>query len=154
MGRQLPVSPKASSEIVSRVMIANKASNTKPELALRRYLREKGFRGYRINWKKAPGRPDVCYPGRKIAIFVHGCFWHRCPKCNYNLPKSNTEFWRKKFELNIARDLAKKEILEAMGWKVLILWECDIKKGMLSEVSDFISSVANIKPTCSTVKLE
>jgi len=135
MVRQLPPSPKAESPTTTKVMKANKAKDTKPELALRKYLRESGFGGYRLNWKKAPGRPDICYPGKKIAIFVHGCFWHRCPKCTKTSPKTNAEFWNKKFELNIARDIRKREALEALGWKVLEFWECDIKKDISHEVS-------------------
>ena len=67
-------------------MRANRARNTGPELRLRKALREAGLGGYRLNWKKAPGRPDIAYPGRKVAIFVHGCYWHHCPRCYPNLP--------------------------------------------------------------------
>lgn len=139
MVRQLPISPKASSKIVSKVMVANKARDTKPELKLRKFLRDNGFRGYRVNWGEAHGRPDVCYPGKKLAIFVHGCFWHRCQKCTKNLPKSNSEFWKKKFELNVLRDSTKKKQLELQGWRVLELWECDIKKENFSTVLSFFS---------------
>jgi DNA mismatch endonuclease (patch repair protein) len=141
MVRQLPISPKASSRAVSRVMAANKAKNTKPELELRKFLLNNGFRGYRINWKKAHGRPDVCYPGKKLAIFVHGCFWHRCPKCTKGLPKSNSEFWKRKFELNVLRDSAKKTLLELQGWKVLELWECEISNGNFSRVIRFLATI-------------
>ena len=139
MARQLPVSPQASSLGVSKVMKANKAKDTKPELALRKFLCENGFRGYRLNWKKAIGRPDVCYPSRKLAIFVHGCFWHRCPICTSKLPKTNTDFWKKKFELNVSRDTAKKKSLEALGWKVLELWECEIKRKDFSRVLQLLA---------------
>lgn len=139
MVRQLPPSPRASSANTSKAMRANKAKDTKPELALRKALRESGYRGYRLNWKKVPGRPDISYPGKKLAIFVHGCFWHRCPKCTLGLPKSNIEFWKKKFVLNSARDIAKKHALEALGWKVWVVWECDIKKRNLASVFDFLA---------------
>ena len=86
-GLQLP-NPPPSSPAVRNVMRANRAKNTGPELRLRRALREAGLGGYRLNWKKAPGRPDIAYPGRKLAIFVHGCYWHHCPRCYPNLPKS------------------------------------------------------------------
>jgi DNA mismatch endonuclease (patch repair protein) len=141
MARQLPISPQASSSKVSNVMMANKARDTKPELQLRNFLWANGFRGYRVNWKKAPGRPDVCYPGKKIALFVHGCFWHRCPKCTRHLPKSNTDFWKRKFELNVSRDVAKRQLLEEQGWSVLELWECELKTGDLSIVREFLSKV-------------
>jgi DNA mismatch endonuclease (patch repair protein) len=108
-------------------MRANRGKDTGPELELRRLLREAGFPGYRLHWKKAPGHPDIAYPGRKVAIFVHGCFWHRCPKCNPPLPKANQEYWSKKFALNQERDRRKIEALEAAGWRVVVVWECEIK---------------------------
>jgi DNA mismatch endonuclease (patch repair protein) len=109
-------------------MQGNKAKDTKPELAVRRMLRDAGFPGYRLQWKKAPGRPDIAYPGRKIAIFVNGCFWHRCPKCNPSTPKTNAEYWNEKFKQNVERDQRKVEELEALGWKVFVIWECELKK--------------------------
>lgn len=84
--------PIPDSEITSRVMSSNKGKNTKPEILMRDALRQIGIPGYRLHWKKAPGRPDIAYPGKKIAIFVHGCYWHRCPHCDLPLPKTNTEF--------------------------------------------------------------
>jgi len=120
-------SPIPLSEDTSKVMSANKAKNTKPEIALRKALWNSGVRGYRLNWKKAPGRPDISFPGRKIAIFINGCYWHRCPTCDLPLPKSNTEFWKEKFDNNIARDKKKNKELLDLGWNVLVFWECDIK---------------------------
>lgn len=111
------------------VMQANKSKDTKPELLVRRGLREAGLPGYRLHWKKCPGRPDVCYPGRKVAIFVNGCFWHRCPHCNLPTPKSNVEFWTAKFERNHARDERNVEALVGDGWTVLVVWECALKRG-------------------------
>ena len=87
-------------------MQGNKRANTKPELLVRQRLREAGLTGYRLQWKKAPGRPDIAFPGRKIAIFVNGCFWHRCPHCNPSMPKRNTDFWIAKFKRNVERDQA------------------------------------------------
>jgi DNA mismatch endonuclease (patch repair protein) len=109
---------------VRKVMQANRAKNTAPEVRLRRVLREAGFGGYRLNWSRAPGRPDIAYPGRRVAIFVHGCFWHHCPNCYPNLPKSNQEFWARKFELNTERDRRKRRDLESAGWVVIESWEC------------------------------
>lgn len=117
--------PIPSSEATSRVMSANKAKNTKPEVILQKALFRKKP-GYRLHWKKAPGRPDICYPGRKVAIFVNGCFWHRCPHCNLPMPKSNAEFWKQKFKNNIERDKRKLEELEILGWRVVFIWECQI----------------------------
>ena len=99
-------------------MRANRARDTGPERRLRQALREARLGGYRLNWRKAPGRPDIAYPGRKVAIFVHGCYWHHCPRCYPNLPKSNPEFWARKFELNRERDARKRRDLEAIGWVV------------------------------------
>ena len=111
------------------VMQANKGKNTKPELVVRSHLREAGFPGYRLHWKKCPGKPDVCYPGRKIAIFVNGCFWHRCPHCNLPMPKTNVEFWQQKFRRNRERDEANVARLLEAGWSVLVVWECALKRG-------------------------
>lgn len=109
------------------VMQANKSEDTKPELLVRAGLREAGLPGYRLHWRKAPGRPDVCYPGRKVAIFVNGCFWHRCPHCALPMPKTNVEFWRAKFERNRARDERNTRLLVASGWEVLVVWECRLR---------------------------
>lgn len=109
-------------------MQANKSKNTKPELFVRQALREAGLPGYRLHWKKAVGKPDICYPGRKVAIFVNGCFWHRCPHCHLALPKSNVDFWRAKFERNRARDRRDNALLAQDGWTVVIVWECRLKK--------------------------
>ncbi|MCL2605714.1 MAG: very short patch repair endonuclease [Coriobacteriia bacterium] len=111
----------------NKSMQGNKRRDTNPELKMRKLLREAGYPGYRLQWKKVPGRPDIAYPGRKIAIFVNGCFWHRCPKCDLPLPKSNQEFWKAKFKRNIERDNRKINELEALGWKVFIIWECELK---------------------------
>ena len=110
-------SPTPKSETVSRVMSANRAKNTSPELLLRQLLYHSGHRGYRLHrtirfpsWigGVAEGRggrsvrPDIAFTSRKVTIFVMGCFWHRCPKCNYKLPKHNRKFWKAKFDRNLA----------------------------------------------------
>ena len=97
-----PLAPKPVSAATRHVMQANKSKNTKPELKVRAALREAGLSGYRLHWKKAPGKPDICFPGRRVAIFVNGCFWHRCPHCGLSMPKSNVEFWEAKFARNRA----------------------------------------------------
>ena len=134
MGPMQP--PPASSESTRRVMQANRSKDTKPELQVRKALRDAGFPGYRLHWKvrgvdgKLVGRPDVCYPGRKVAIFVHGCFWHRCPHCQPVLPKSNREFWEEKIERNMARDSLNRRELQFDGWTVLTIRECKIDEGV------------------------
>ena len=108
-------------------MKGNVAKNTKPEVRLRSKLRAAGYPGYRLHWRKAPGRPDIAYPGRKIAIFVNGCFWHRCPHCKPGLPKSNANFWNRKFALTLERDARKVQELRQAGWTVLTVWECELE---------------------------
>jgi DNA mismatch endonuclease (patch repair protein) len=118
-------------------MSSNKAKNTKPELRLRKALYADGIRGYRLNWKKVPGRPDIAFPGRKISIFINGCYWHRCPHCELPLPKTNTEFWKEKFDKNIKRDKKKEKELLDLGWTVLVFWECKIK----TNIKDCINKI-------------
>jgi DNA mismatch endonuclease, patch repair protein len=134
--QKLPPAPPASSPSTRKTMQANRGKNTGPELELRRLLRNAGYPGYRLHWKKAPGHPDIAYPGRRIAVFVNGCFWHRCPHCNAPMPKSNTEFWQAKFAANRERDARKTAELEAAGWTVLTVWECQVRDEPIGVVSD------------------
>jgi DNA mismatch endonuclease (patch repair protein) len=120
-------SPPASSESVKKCMQGNKNRNTSPELLLRKKLFSAGIRGYRLHWK-IQGNPDVAFVGKKICIFIHGCFWHRCPHCNLPIPKINTSFWLKKFERNLNRDKRNLKLLSDLGWKPIIIWECQLKK--------------------------
>lgn len=127
--------PIPNKESVSRVMSANKGKDTSPEIALRRELFACGIRGYRLRVAAVPGRPDVVFVKRKLAIFVHGCFWHKCPTCRNPLPKTHRDFWRKKFTTNKIRDAKKTEALERQGWRVLVFWECQLKDDVSSAVS-------------------
>ena len=120
--------PVPDKEQTSRTMSAIRSKNTKPELVLRKALWAAGIRGYRLHWKKAPGTPDIAFPGRKLAIFVNGCYWHRCPHCKPSMPKTHTAFWEAKFARNTERDARKIAALKATGWHVLTIWECQIKK--------------------------
>ena len=125
------------------VMQANKSKNTSPELRVRAALREAGYPGYRLHWKAAPGHPDICYPGRKLAIFVNGCFWHRCPYCGLSLPKSNVEFWEAKFARNQARDQRDHDQLLEAGWTVVVVWECQLKKHRFERtMAQIVSEIA------------
>ncbi len=119
--------PPATNENVRKSMRGNKRADTRPELAVRARLRAAGLSGYRLQWK-VPGHPDVAWPGKKVALFVNGCFWHRCPHCNLSLPKSNVEYWVVKFARNVERDEQSRAALEALGWKVHVVWECQLKK--------------------------
>lgn len=124
----MPVkTPEPLNEAIAKTMRSNRSKDTKPEITARKILREKGYPGYRLNWKKAPGRPDIAYPGKKIAIFINGCFWHRCPICDMPLPKTHLEYWEPKFERNVARDKENYAELERMGWRTIVIWECQIK---------------------------
>src|SRR5262249_47403613 len=97
-----------------------------PELVLRRELHARGLR-YRLHAKDLPGKPDIVFRKQKVAVFVHGCFWHRHEGCKVaNIPKSNTAFWKEKFDRNVARDQANREKLEHLGWTVNVVWECEL----------------------------
>lgn len=132
---------------IKKSMQGNKRSNTKPELLVRQRLRAAGLTGYRLQWKKAPGRPDIAFPGRKIAIFVNGCFWHRCPKCNPSEPKRNVEFWQAKFKRNVERDARAIAELQELGWTAITIWECELKKNRIDETMEtVIAQVRAAKP--------
>ena len=137
--------PKPKNKAVTRSMKANKPKDTGPELLLRKELYHGGMRGYRANYAKAPGKPDICFVSRKLAIFVHGCFWHRCPICTDKLPKHNRTFWKNKFTANIQRDRDKEEALRKAGWRVLIYWECTVKKDRMPIVEEIREEYRNIK---------
>jgi DNA mismatch endonuclease (patch repair protein) len=121
--------PIPENPATSLVMRGNKGKGTKPELLMRKALWAGGVRGYRLNYKNVPGHPDLAFIGKKIAVFVHGCFWHRCPNCSPPFPKSNISFWNEKFERNQQRDQNKMNELKALGWQVLTFWECEVKQG-------------------------
>ncbi|EJW97130.1 DNA mismatch endonuclease Vsr, partial [gut metagenome] len=113
---------------VRKSMQGNKRRDTKPELLVRRRLRAAGLTGYRLDWAKAPGRPDIAFPGRKVAIFVNGCYWHRCPNCNPSMPSKNVEFWEAKFRRNVERDKRALAELDDLGWTAITVWECELKR--------------------------
>ena len=122
-----------SKEARSRNMSHIPSKNTKPEEAVRKYLFAQGFR-YRKNVSKLPGKPDVVLPKYKTVIFVNGCFWHAHAGCQWFVPpKSNSEFWQKKFQYNIDRDERNYAKLKELGWRVLIVWECEIRHGDAEE---------------------
>ena len=117
-----------SSEERSKNMAAIHSKNTKPEIYLRKLLFARGYR-YGVNSKSVPGHPDIYMKKYNTAVFVHGCFWHRHEGCKYAyMPKSRVEFWRKKFDTNIKRGEFVRKELESKKIKVLIVWECTIKR--------------------------
>lgn len=134
---------------VTNIMKGNRSTNTKLELVVRKELWRNGCRGYRINYKKLPGKPDIVYPTHKLAIFIHGCFWHSCPKCNRSQPKRNADFWKEKFERNRERDDQTKRKLIELGWRVLVVWECEIKKytqKVIEDVKNLLGKSHKAKP--------
>jgi DNA mismatch endonuclease (patch repair protein) len=111
----------------SEIMRNVKGKHTKPEMIVRKFLHSKGFR-FRVHDKKLPGSPDIKLTKYKTVIFVNGCFWHGHEGCRiYVMPKTNTEFWNSKIEKNLERDVKIINNLKQLGWKVVILWECDLK---------------------------
>ena len=125
----------------SYIMSQIKGKNTKPEKDLRLLLFSLKLR-YRIHYKLLPGVPDIVFTKKKLAIFVHGCFWHYHDGCkNGHIPKSNKSFWEKKFSKNKARDLKNYSKLNDIGWDYLIIWECEINKSLGTVVSRIIKKL-------------
>ena len=135
-------SPPASSYAVHKSMQGNKRANTKPELLVRERLRKAGLAGYRLQWK-VPGHPDIAWPGKRVAVEVRGCFWHRCPHCKPSTPKKNTEYWEAKFARNTERDAENVRKLEELGWRVHVIWECQLKKNAIdATMADLLPKLA------------
>lgn len=123
------ITPSQRHYVMSRIH----SFSTKPELCLRYALWRMGFR-YLVNDKRLPGKPDIVLPKYRTVIFVHGCFWHGHKGCkNYTVPKTNTEFWTAKVSRNQERDQEVWRKLEAKGWNVIIVWECELEKSRLEE---------------------
>lgn len=126
------LTPRERSERMSRV----RSTDTKPEMRVRRLVHGLGYR-YRLHVRELPGTPDLVFPSRRAVIFVHGCFWHRHENCALaRLPKSRLDFWRKKLESNTTRDAAQQERLRELGWRVLVVWECQL--GDTAKLTDTI----------------
>lgn len=119
----------------SRMMAAIHGRNTKPELAVRRFLHRAGLR-FRLNDRRLPGRPDLVFPKYRAVVEVRGCFWHRHHGCQFAYtPQSNRAFWTAKFAGNVARDRKNDAALKALGWRVVVVWECELSRpGALARV--------------------
>lgn len=116
------LSPEQRSERMSRIP----SKDTSPELALRRALHALGLR-FRVHDKRLPGKPDIVLPRYRTVVLVHGCFWHRHAGCDIaTTPKSNTPFWQAKFDRNVRRDQKNAAALEGLGWRVIVIWECEL----------------------------
>ena len=135
------LTPEKRTEVMKSII----SEGTKPELVFRRFLFSLGFR-YRKNYKKLPGRPDIVFIKKKIAIFIHGCFWHQHKNCRItNKPRSNTKFWKEKFTKNLERDKRNQEDLRKLGWDTKVIWEC--------EILDTNRKTRNLSPILKKLKL-
>ncbi len=119
-------------EVRHKNMSHIRSTNTKPELAVRQYLFSHGFR-YRLNVQALPGRPDIVLPKYHTVVFINGCFWHHHDCGRFVWPSSNEEYWHKKIDGNVQRDKENREKLASLGWNVIILWECQLKKKTAEE---------------------
>lgn len=134
------ITPEHRSWNMSRI----KGKDTKIEVKVRSWLFSKGFR-FRKNDRRYPGTPDIVLPKYKTVIFINGCFWHRHEGCRYaTTPKTRTEFWQEKFDRNVANDRKHKEELEAMGWNVIVIWECELNKDRFEDT--MIELYGKLKP--------
>lgn len=128
-----------SKETRSYNMSRIKGKNTKPEVLLRKELFKRSFR-YRIHDKKLPSKPDIVLPKYRTVVFVHGCFWHGHEHCRYYvIPKTRTEWWQNKISGNVERDAKAVKALKELGWRVLTVWECELKKNMLQNTVNTVS---------------
>ncbi|RXF70525.1 very short patch repair endonuclease [Arcticibacter tournemirensis] len=122
-----------SKETRSYNMSRIRSKDTKPEMLVRKYLHAHGFR-YRLHVKDMPGKPDIVLPKYKTVIFIHGCFWHGHEGCRYYVvPKTRTEWWLNKIQTNSRNDQKAEENLQATGWRVINIWECQLKKSVVDE---------------------
>lgn len=121
-----------SKEVRSKNMSHIRSTNSKPEETVRKYLFSKGLR-YRKNVRKLPGCPDIVLPKYKTVVFVNGCFWHKHDCGRFVWPTSNEEYWHKKINLNIERDADNLRTLTEQGWRVITIWECQLKKKVAEE---------------------
>ena len=120
-----------SKETRSYNMSRIRSKDTKPELLVRKFLHKNGFR-YRLHVKDLPGKPDIVLPKYKTVIFIHGCFWHGHEGCKYFVvPKTRTEWWLNKIQTNAENDQRAEEALESLGWRIIQVWECELKKAAI-----------------------
>lgn len=126
----------------SRLMASIRQANTKPEIAVRKIAHALGYR-FRLHRRDLPGTPDIVFPKHRVALFVHGCFWHRHAGCSRaSTPATNADFWKRKFERNVVRDEAVARSLDLSGWRVITIWECETRDGLAlaSRLSRMISA--------------
>ena len=120
-----------------------RSKDTKPELLVRKFLFSQGFR-YRLHNKKVPGNPDIVFAKHKLAIFIHGCFWHGHKNCsNASTPKSNTGYWVPKIERNMKRDEVSAAEIKKLGWNMITVWECELSPKVIHETLDNLLNKLN-----------
>lgn len=141
---KLPPAPRASSPSVRASMQGNRPSATRPEKRLHLALQSHGIWGYEVNYRLLPGTPDFAFFGQRLAIFVHGCFWHRCPYCKPHFPNSNQGYWTAKLARNKARDKYVRTRLKAIGWRSVVVWECILKKDVARTVSRILRHLRSV----------
>lgn len=137
--------PAPSTVATRAVMRANRGRDTGPELELRRRLRAGGIFGYRLNRRIGPVRPDIVFGPSRVAVFVHGCYWHRCPICRHPLPRTNRSFWRAKFVANRQRDRRVSGVLRRLGWTIVVIWAHELD-GPSSAVKKVAGAIARYSP--------
>ncbi len=138
---------KISAENRSKNMSAIRGTSTKPELIVRKFLTSSGVK-YRCNVKTLPGSPDIAIQKYKLALNVHGCFWHGHKNCeNFRLPKSNTMFWDAKIGGNVERDFRNRQALEALGFQYFVVWECELKAKNFEVLNQFIDTYFILRDT-------
>ncbi|WPU92494.1 DNA mismatch endonuclease Vsr [Mucilaginibacter sabulilitoris] len=137
-------SKEARSYNMSRI----RSKDTKPEMLVRKYLFGKGFR-FRLHDKKLPGKPDIVLPKYKVAILIHGCFWHSHINCKYAvIPKSNIEYWSGKISKNLIRDIDTEKKLQSLGWRIIVIWECDLKTTKIDQTLIGLLKLLDDKNRC------
>jgi DNA mismatch endonuclease (patch repair protein) len=126
----------------SEIMAKVHSSNTTPEIRVRKLLHSMGYR-FRLQRRDLPGNPDIVLPKYMTAIFVHGCFWHGCPTCCHARirPVANAEYWKNKLNRTLERDKNNVVTLEKLGWKVVVIWECETKKKALSALTERLAGI-------------
>ena len=134
------VDPRRRSELMAGI----RGRDTRPEIAVRRMAHRMGLR-FRLHRKDLPGRPDLVFVRHRVAVFVHGCFWHHHRGCKYaHIPKSRVSFWREKFTQNTARDDRNAKALRDLGWRVLTIWECETRKD--DDIRRLLAGLLNAPP--------
>ncbi|ASS50783.1 MAG: very short patch repair endonuclease [Candidatus Fluviicola riflensis] len=133
-----------SSEVRSYNMSRIRGRDTKPEMLVRRFLFSRGLR-YKLHDKLLPGKPDLVFPKYKTVVFVHGCFWHGHKGCRYFvIPKTRTEWWVEKIEKNHDKDVENRNKLNKSGWKIIVVWECELKQDSLSRLDEVLLEITDV----------